>query len=347
MNNSAVSLKNVHKIYSSVVFLALTAHIAFAIVFICLKIYPLLIYNFFSIAFYVVLYIILSPKLYTVGTAAVHLEVALFTIVTTIYLGWEPGYFFYLIALCSLVYFCPYRNIYIPYYFAFGELLIFLILKIYTFRFDAIAPIHSPLVIHILYCLNAAACIAVILYAAYITNLSAIFAKRELLEKNRNLTKLLHHDDLTNLYTRNYLIERFQKSIKSSQSAAVIMTDIDSFKYINDTYGHPCGDYVLFTVSTIMKTVFHSGVDICRWGGEEFILIIYDQSKEEVLASIQNLRKAIASYDFQFSDHAFQVTATFGISFTHEADNLDDLIHLADERMYHGKQSGKNQVIAD
>ena len=152
---------------------------------------------------------------------------------------------------------------------------------------------------------------------------------------------------LTQLYTCNYIIEKFQKSRKNSISAAITMADIDNFKYINDTYGHAGGDYVLFTISTIMKTVCHTNIDISRWGGEEFILVLYQKSKEEVLSTIQNLREAIAAYNFQFSGNEFHVTATFGISFTHEKNILDDLIQLADERMYHGKRSGKNRIIAD
>ena len=346
MKEANTSLFNVHKVYSQIVILAFIAHMAFAVVFICLKIYPLMIYNFFSIAFYVILYLILKPKLYSIATAAVHLEVALFTAITTIYLGWAPGYTFYLIALCSLVYFCPYRNIYIPYYFAIGEITLFLILKIYTVNHAPLAPIASSTAINVIYCLNALACVAVILYAAFITNLSGIFARRELVEKNKDLQQQLHHDDLTQLYTRNYLTEKFHKATERSQRMALVLADVDNFKYINDTYGHPCGDYVLFTISTIMKTVCPSGTDICRWGGEEFVLLVYNSNKEEALASIQNLCKAIAAYDFHFEGIDFHVTATFGISFTDEHTTLNELVHLADERMYHGKQTGKNRVIA-
>lgn len=305
-----------------------------------------MIYNFFSIVFYVVLYVLLNPALYTAGVAAVHLEVAAFSAISTIYLGWEPGYTFYLIALCALVYFCPYRNIYIPYYFAVGEIILFLFLRIYTASHAPIAPITSDFARILIYCLNALACCIVILYAAFISNLSALFTKRELVEKNKNLQQLLHHDDLTQLYTRNYLTEKFNKALKRSQSMALTLADVDNFKYINDTYGHPCGDYVLFTISTIMKTVCPAGTDISRWGGEEFVLICYNSNKEEALASIQNLREAIASYEFQYDGIRFHVTATFGVSFTDEQNSLDDLVQLADERMYRGKQTGKNRVIA-
>lgn len=346
MKESKLASFNVHTIYSRIVLLALGAHVAFAVVFISLKIYPMMLYNFFSIAFYLVLYRILKPKLYSVAVAAVHLEVALFSAVTTLYLGPEPGYTFYLIALCALVYFCPYRNIYIPYYFATAELAVFLALKIYYMSHEAIAPITSPLINQVLYCLNAAACVYVILYAAYITNLSAIFARQELMKKNLNLQNLLHHDDLTRLYTRNYLAERFEKAQNASEPMALVMTDIDNFKHINDTYGHPCGDYVLFTISTIMKTVCPSGTDIARWGGEEFVLLFHNSNKEEILASVQNLRETIAAYEFQFEEHEFQVTATFGVGYSDERGMLNSLVSLADERMYRGKQTGKNRVIA-
>lgn len=346
MNEKTSPSNNVHRIYSHIVILALFAHITFSVAFICLKIYPIMIYNFFSIAFYIVLYILLKPGRYPMAVAAVHLEVTLFVVITTLYLGWEPGYCFYLIALCSLVYFCPYRNIYIPYYFSFGESIIFLILKLYSASHAPMAPIASGFGVHVIYCYNAVACLGVILYAAYISNLSAIFAKRELLEKNENLQDLLHHDDLTQLYTRNYLEEKFSTALSQTESATLAMVDIDNFKHINDTYGHPCGDYVLFTLSTIMKTVCPSGTDISRWGGEEFVLIFYDYTKEEVLASIQNLRKAIADYAFQFSGNNFHVTATFGVSFTDEHTEFLKLVEHADQRMYFGKRTGKNRVVS-
>lgn len=169
------------------------------------------------------------------------------------------------------------------------------------------------------------------------------------MEQNHNLQTLLHHDDLTQLYTRNYLFEKYTKARENSETApamAITMVDVDNFKHINDTYGHPCGDYVLFTLSTIMQTVCPLHTDIARWGGEEFVLLIHETTKEEALEQIQNLRKAIASYHFHHAGHEFHVTATFGISFTEEADDFSALVNLADKRMYYGKKSGKNTVIA-
>ena len=124
------------------------------------------------------------------------------------------------------------------------------------------------------------------------------------------------------------------------------MVDVDDFKKVNDTYGHSCGDYVLFTLATIMQTVSPSRTDIARWGGEEFVLLLYGQTREEALEQIQNLRRAIASYHFHYSDYDFRITATFGLCFSDENADFTALVNLADERMYCGKKNGKNTVVA-
>ncbi len=340
---------SVHNVYVQAVNLCLAAHIVIALTFGILHIYPMLFYNLFSIVFYTVIRITLSPRHYRLIVALVHIEVAFFASLTTVYVGWSSGYAFYLIALCSMVYICPYKNIYIPYFFSIGELFVFIGLKLYSNTHMPLISVSAGEGISYIYLFNAAACFGVIIYAAFISNLSSVFTRRELIEQNQNLQTLLHHDGLTQLYTRNYLLEKFsqaQENPETALSMAITMVDVDNFKHINDTYGHPCGDYVLSTLSTIMQTVCPPHTDIARWGGEEFVLLIHETTREEAVKQIQNLRKAIASYHFHHAGSEFHVTATFGISFTEEANDFSSLVNLADERMYYGKKSGKNTVIA-
>lgn len=338
---------SVHSVYSQAIYLALFAHVIIAATFGILRIYPLFFYNLFSIFFYLVAKLTLSPRHYRLTVSAVHAEIVFFAALTTVYVGWAPGYAFYLIALCSLVYICPYKNIYVPYFFSVGELFVFLGLKLYTNTHAPVAAIASGTALNYIYLFNATACFGVIIYAALISNISSIFTKKELMEQNQNLQALLHHDDLTQLYTRNYLLEKFNRAKESSHSTALIMIDVDNFKHVNDTYGHSCGDYVLFTISTIMQTVCPPQTDIGRWGGEEFVLLIHNMQKKEVLEQVQNLRKAVEAYHFHYSGTEFRITATFGVSFTEETGDFTSLVNLADERMYRGKQSGKNTVVAD
>ncbi len=349
MNKRTPANTSVHNVYVQAIYLCLAAHIIIALIFGILHIYPLLFYNLFSILFYGVMRITLSSRHYRLCVALVHIEVAFFASLTTVCMGWSSGYAFYLIALCSMVYICPYKNIYIPYFFSIGELFVFIGLKLYSNTHMPLLDIPAGNGTNYIYLFNAVACFGVIIYAAFISNLSSVFMKRELLEQNHNLQTLLHHDDLTQLYTRNYLFEKFSDAGKNPEAApavAITMVDVDNFKHINDTYGHPCGDYVLSTLSTIMQTVCPLHTDIARWGGEEFVLLIHDLTKEEAVEQIQNLRKAIASYHFHHAGNEFHVTATFGISFTEEAGDFSALVKLADERMYYGKKSGKNTVIA-
>lgn len=337
---------SVHNVYVQAVYLCLAAHIIIAFTFAVLRIYPMLFYNLFSIFFYAVIKATLSPARYRLIVALVHIEVAFFASFTTVFVGWAAGYSFYLIALCSLVYICPYKNMYVPYFFSLGELLIFIALKLFC---DSHRPLHllpAGAATDFVYLFNAAACFGVIIYAALISNLSSVFMKRELMEQNQNLQTLLHHDSLTHLYTRNYLQQKFDEARQASGSIALAMVDVDDFKKVNDTYGHSCGDYVLFTLATIMQTVSPSRTDIARWGGEEFVLLLYGQTREEALEQIQNLRRAIASYHFHYSDYDFRITATFGLCFSDENADFTALVNLADERMYCGKKNGKNTVVA-
>lgn len=339
-----------YKIFSRIVLFALIAHITFAVLFGCINIFPMMLYNIFSLFFYIMISLLLHKQYYNIVTASIHIEIFFFVTVTTIYLGWDLGYSLYLIALCSLLYFCPYRNLYIPYYFSIAEILLFLMLKIYCSSHAPLYVISSETTILLIYCYNSLLCFAVIVYAAFISNLSAVFTKQELLAQNNNLQTLINHDELTQLHTRTYLKEKSKNFCKDSKKlsspAFLIMADIDNFKYVNDTYGHLCGDYVLFTLAAILKTVCPSGTDIVRWGGEEFVIIMYDSSKHYVVEAIQKLRETISSYDFQFEGNKFHITMTFGISSTEEYEDFGKLLSLADERMYHGKSKGKNIVIS-
>ena len=345
MNEHIVESTEVYKIYSHAVLLCLAAHVIFTLSFGFLQMYPMMFYNVFSVLFYLFMRVTLSARRYRLTVSMVHLEVAFFVTLTTVYVGWEPGYVFYLIALCSLVYFCPYKNIYVPYLFSLGEMLLFIGLRLYSDAHESVVtmPVNASKYI---YLYNAAACFGVILYAAYISNLSAVFSKRDLMETNRKLQSRVNHDELTRLYTRNYLKEKFAEAEEASFLTALVMADIDDFKHVNDTYGHPCGDYVLAAFSTIMKTICSSKADIARWGGEEFVLLFKACGKEEALQCVQNLRKAVSSYEFRYGGFEFHVTATFGVSFAEEANDLDALVNLADERMYYGKKNGKNTVIS-
>lgn len=91
----------------------------------------------------------------------------------------------------------------------------------------------------------------------------------------------------------------------------VALGDIDDFKYINDHYGHMCGDYVLVSIATIIKDILFQSVGIVRWGGEEIVLLFEDEDVMMPKAMLEQIRQKIEAFDFNFDDQHIQVTMTF------------------------------------
>tara|TARA_B100000123_G_C25702970_1_gene416179 strand:- start:937 stop:1311 length:375 start_codon:yes stop_codon:yes gene_type:complete len=120
--------------------------------------------------------------------------------------------------------------------------------------------------------------------------------------------------------------------------------DIDFFKSINDTYGHPGGDEVLKSFANKLETSCKPNL-VGRVGGEEFIAVIDKIKDESIEEYCENLRKEIVDLSIKFQDHNIKVTMSGGVASSDEIDNLEDLINLADERLYEAKEGGRNQII--
>ena len=122
--------------------------------------------------------------------------------------------------------------------------------------------------------------------------------------------------------------------------------DIDFFKSINDTYGHPGGDEVLKSFSTKLQESCKPNL-VGRVGGEEFIAVIDKLEDESIESYCENLRQEIVDLSIKFQDRNIKVTMSGGIASSNEIKNLEDLINLADERLYKAKEGGRNQIIFD
>lgn len=330
------------RVYQRIISLAIVTHITYIFLFGLLACPPLAFYNGASTAFYLLMLVMVRRGAFRAAVTAIHSEVCLFVAVGVLAVGNEAGLALLLIAMASLVYFCPFAHKYVPYLFSAAEIALFYALKFYM---DGRAPrlaALQPGALHGLYAYNAAVCFGIILYAAFASDLSATVSRRKLQQENLTLEAIANHDQLTGLLSRRpFLAAAGQGGL---EGAYVAMGDIDDFKGINDTYGHVCGDYILRTVAQLMKSHCpHAAV--CRWGGEEFVFL-FREEEAAVLGQIEALRGAIAAYPFVYDRFQIRVTATFGLARGAEAPQLPQLIALADERMYQGKRRGKNQVVA-
>lgn len=159
---------------------------------------------------------------------------------------------------------------------------------------------------------------------------------------------LYRHDALTGLYNR-YGINEFMENAfngNNEQRVSVILMDIDNFKNINDVYGHECGDEVLKKVASIPPKIMCQHCQCCRWGGEEFLMIM--QCDHDAVLIAEKIRQEIEQTTVLYNDTDIHVTVSIGVCI---ADNLStetihDIINRADEYMYYSKQNGKNRVTS-
>jgi len=165
------------------------------------------------------------------------------------------------------------------------------------------------------------------------------------------LKNLAATDSLTGAATRRSFLERVDRELEMSkpyrlnQSNALLMYDIDDFKKVNDTYGHPAGDHVLCEAVDIVKKQLRSYDIIARYGGEEFVVFM-PASKEEYLYEIADrCRNAIERTEITYNGERIFVTASFGAVQLPPGANFEDAMIAVDDAMYQAKHSGKNMVV--
>ncbi len=166
------------------------------------------------------------------------------------------------------------------------------------------------------------------------------------------LRRLATQDSLTGLFNRRYFFvvakREFQRSQRYGHPLALLLLDIDYFKRINDGYGHRAGDQVLRTVAGIMRVSLRQ-VDIpCRYGGEEFVMLLPETPLDTAMAVAQRLGATLAATPVPTEKGPVTVTVSIGVAALINGENLtlDLLLERADQAMYAAKQAGRNRVTA-
>jgi diguanylate cyclase (GGDEF)-like protein/PAS domain S-box-containing protein len=158
-------------------------------------------------------------------------------------------------------------------------------------------------------------------------------------------------DPLTGLFNRRFMEEALAKELnradRTTRPLAVVMLDLDHFKSINDTFGHDGGDKALRRLSLLLKASIRGSDIICRYGGEEFTLILPDASLTDALLRMEQLRKDIKQLAIQHQGKSMnRFTGSFGIAvFPEHGSTGETLLKAADEALYRAKQSGRDQVL--
>jgi diguanylate cyclase (GGDEF)-like protein len=175
---------------------------------------------------------------------------------------------------------------------------------------------------------------------------------RHRLEKERDaIFEQSIRDPLTNLFTRRYMDEVASRMMTSHGrdqllGVAALMMDIDHFKLVNDTYGHPVGDVVLQKLSGIMLHSARESDLPVRFGGEEFVFFIVVENLEDAVVMADRLRLELESMTFESDKGPFQVTMSIGVALHKDERDVTELISKADQALYFAKENGRNRVVA-
>lgn len=341
--------------YSEITSLIAIIHTIFSLAFLAMQITPMVIYN----VLVVIMYLILARNIANIKNFTkiyyVYLtEIVFHCVFATLMIGWNYYFMFYLIILIP-----------ISFYIAFS---------ISSFKRRLIHPITTTIIVVVAYFtmriityyinpfyygkhfFEVFFCIVNSLIAFGGTLLfSAMFAvevnSMQLLmeSEQEKLEDQASYDPLTHFLNRRSMEDKLnnahRNAIINNIPYSLIMCDIDNFKHFNDTYGHDCGDFVLQNISKIISTQVRGKDYTCRWGGEEFLILVSDNSIEIASEVAERIRDAIDKHEFYYEGQSLHVTITLGVSSYYASSKFKTLIEIADKRLYKGKQNGKNQVV--
>lgn len=181
---------------------------------------------------------------------------------------------------------------------------------------------------------------------------SVIDSNRQLEEKVRARTEDLHRlteiDPLTGLLNRRGMLDRFEKEIarqaRNGSQLGLLLLDLDHFKHINDRHGHAAGDLALCEVARVVQMSKRSYDHAARWGGEEFLVLLPDCTRNDLLAVAERIRESIRTLEIEAGGRAFSFTVSIGALHPDKPQTLDTMLQKVDAALYAAKDAGRDCV---
>jgi diguanylate cyclase (GGDEF)-like protein len=325
-------------------------HAVLLILFLIADVTPLAIFNVISVIVYALCMALCRFGYNLPVYAGIILEVNIYTVVSTYYVGLRCGTYCFLFSI-------------VPIMIYFGSklfkgnrrwsLVLMLALNFITFVvvysvFYSIPPVYnvSSVMTLVLVIFSAFAMVFSVIFYNTIYIFSSEDAVVNLEEKNKQLSADAHEDALTSLLNRRGFLPLVKSLMNGNYTQfCIAFCDLDDFKRVNDSYGHDAGDEVLKHTTMIIREEL-PGCDVCRWGGEEFVILMKDMNLVAAKGKVERLRKTVESNPTAFFGKQIFVTLTIGLEEYKEAyTEPEEVIKKADERMYYGKQHGKNILV--
>lgn len=182
---------------------------------------------------------------------------------------------------------------------------------------------------------------------------NGVKARSMLVEQASILEKQSLTDGLTQipnrLNTQRRLSEDWEKLLKNEAPLTILMVDIDHFKIVNDTFGHLFGDKCLISVAKTLTLIIHEPNFVGRFGGEEFIVMLFDVNEDQGFAIAERLRKSIGAINLHCGSESVNLSCSIGLATVTppvSVSNVDAIVNLADAALYQAKEQGRNRVVA-
>ncbi len=332
-------------------------HFLFMVIFFLIGIMFMGIYNIAAVIFYITVARVV-PNVNTSHYGSIYIivmiEVLLHSCLATLFVGWDYNFMFYLIAMIPVSYYLAYsvsslkRKLLYPFITGASVSAGYMIMRGVSYAMPAfVTGIGKSIEVFMAYFNIVIGLAMTFLFSAlFAIEVNAMQLKME--SEQERLEDEASFDPLTHFLNRRSMDERLNQAhrnaLMNDVKYSLIMGDIDHFKEFNDTYGHDCGDYVLQNISRLISAQIRAKDSACRWGGEEFLLLINDDP--DIAIEVANrIRAAINDYEFEYEGRKLHVSITLGVCGYYSGAKVKTLIEIADKRLYKGKQNGRNQVV--
>jgi len=177
--------------------------------------------------------------------------------------------------------------------------------------------------------------------------------KGEVKNAMKRMAEMSTRDELTGLYNRRYFMDILDRGVaeanRYTKDLVLCMFDLDHFKKVNDTYGHPAGDKVLIEVSKILNNSIRKSDIPCRYGGEEFVVLFPSTDLADAQSFCERFRKKVEAHSTSYESSEVRITVSIGVvKYVHSKnESPEDLIKRADKALYMAKDQGRNRVLTD
>ncbi len=339
----------VHNSISAIAIFLMTVHLILAVKMFQFGITELAIFNACSVILYIIAFALCLHNKILYAYLLTIAEVFVCIILSVIFLGWDGEFALYIYSLIPAIIF--YSNTvvkkkyrFIAYIMAALSIVLFGVMFYYSQNISPIYHLQKSESMFF-YVFNVVVTTSSIAIFGVLYVMTIEFKNTSLINLNMQLEEDAKNDALTGLLNRRGFMPYVNDAVKNQERFCIAFCDIDDFKRVNDSYGHDAGDEVLRHISSMIKYELN-GCRICRWGGEEIVILMQGHDLMSASQKMESIRKTIEKTSTSFYNRRIHTTLSIGIEeYSSRYMTADEVISVADERMYYGKQHGKNRVV--